>query len=300
MGQQKFAAVFQKLSISHPVFLGSGATSQVYAIGNGRVIRLMGQDARAYSERLARFYAELTGYDFPYALPHIEEIGAVETTSYIIERHLPGFDMSTVFPKLDAEQRRAALRSFLAGLAPIWEVALPEAAFGELLGWKDGIVSETWPDFLRQRTLVNLPESLPYLRQDVPDIERLVADFLERVAQLPNPEKRLVHGDYFFGNVMCDEVGALTAVFDFSPLTLVGDPWFDIAGALSFLRVYDFVTEADIAFAEQEINGRYGSNPERMALYTTYNCLYFANSKEWDPPTYRWCLYHLERYPFLT
>lgn len=292
-------AVFQHLSLSELVFLGSGATSQVYAIGEGRVIRIMAGDSLGYSQQLVDFYQQLNQHPFPYTMPQIEAIGAVAGSGYIIERHLPGFDMSTIFPKLDERQRQAALCSFLAGLVPINEIALPDKPFGELLGWEKNVTAAQWGDYLGQRTVLNLVESLPFLHEDLPQVDRLVADFLQRVAQLPDPEKRLVHGDYFFGNVMCDELGELTAVFDFSPLTLVGDPWFDIAGALSFLRVYDFVTEANIAFAEQEIRSQYGVNEERMWLYTIYNCLYFANGKEWDPNTYRWCLYHLERYPFL-
>jgi len=213
---------------------------------------------------------------------------------------LPGYDMSTIFPLLNQKERQNALCSFLDGLPPIHQVMLPDEPYGELLGWHENIQHEHWAGFLRERTAINLKESLPVLHEDLPKVEQLIADFYQRVAQLPDPQKHLVHGDYFLANVMCNQAGELTAVFDFSPLTIVGDPWFDVACALTFLRVFDFVTEDDIAFAEQEINNRYGdAGQEKIVLYTTYNCLYFASGKEWDPNTYQWCLYHLERYPFL-
>lgn len=297
---EKHDAIFQRLAVTNAQFLGKGATSEVYGIGDGKVVRILGEENLAYIEALVVFYQRLNQHQFPFAVPQIETYGTVDGAGYIVERHLPGYDMSTVFPRLDTQQRQKAICSFLDGLPPMHEILLPEKWYGELLGWRKNISHVGWGGFLRARTMVNLEGSLPFLQEDLPQVDRLIADFLQRVDNLPNPTKHLVHGDYFFGNVMCDEEGKLTAVFDFSPLTLVGDPWFDIAGALTFMRVYDFVTEADIAFAEQEINGRYGTaGQERMALYTTYNSLYFANGKHWDPNTYRWCLYHLERYPFL-
>ena len=293
-------AVFQQLSITNAQFLGKGATSQVYDIGDGQVLRILGEGSIKYIKSLVTFYEQLNRASFPFAVPRIEEYGTVTGVGYIIERHLPGYDMSTIFPQLDQKQRKTAFCSFLDGLPPIHAVMLPDEPYGELLGWHENIRHKHWSGFLRDRTFINLKESLPFLNEDLPKIDHLIADFVQRVAQLPDPQKHLVHGDYFLANVMCNQVGQLTAVFDFSPLTLIGDPWFDVAGALTFLRVFDFITEGDIAFAEQEINNRYGdAGQEEMALYTAYNCLYFANSKEWDPNTYRWCLYHLERYPFL-
>lgn len=292
--------ILQSLQAENPVFLGSGATSHVYDIGRGRVARIFAHNNLDYLHDSAAFYAELHRYDFPFALPDIEQMALLDDCSYIVEKRLPGRDMSLVFPTLDEPQRQHALRSFLAVLPHLHQVTLPERPFGERLGWRQSITAVSWPQFLQQRTELNLRESLPLLREDLPHIDQLVADFLRRVEGLTAVPKRLVHGDYFFGNVMCDERGEITAVFDFSPLTLNGDPLMDLAGALDFLTVYNFVTEADQHFLRQLIVAEYGANVlEQIALYTTYFSLYFANGKEWQPEVYDWCLRQLRRYPFL-
>ena len=292
--------ILQTLGADSSTFLGSGATSRVYDIGRGQVVRIFDHTNMAYLQDSADFYTELHRHAFPFALPDIEQMAHLDDCSYIVEKRLPGQDMSLVFPTLDATQRQHALRSFLEVLPHLHRVMLPERPFGELLGWRQSITAVSWPQFLQQRTETNLRESLPFLREDMPNIDQLVADFLRRLETLTAVPKRLVHGDYCFANVMCDERGKITAVFDFSPLTLNGDPIMDLAGALDFLTVYDFVTDADQQFLRQLIAAEYGSEAlEQIALYTTYYSLYFANGKDWQPEVYDWCLRQLRRYPFL-
>ena len=103
-----------------------------------------------------------------------------------------------------------------------------------------------------------------------------------------------MHGDYFLGNALCDERGILTAVVDFSPLTLVGDPLMDLAGAYYFCRIYDFVTEADYRFLRGQIDRRYGPHCwQHVDLYYTFYSLRFSDCKGPDNHTYRWCLRRL-------
>lgn len=288
------------LRAEKPVFLGSGATSHVYDIGQGKVVRIFAHTHLGYLDDSTSFYAQLRQYDFPFALPDIEQTALLDDCCYIVEKRLPGRDMSLVFPTLNQQQRQNALRSFLSMLPHLHQVELPQRPFGELLGWQQNITAVSWPQFLQQRTEINLRESLPFLRADLPGVDRLIADFLRRVEGLTAVSKHLVHGDYFFGNVMGNEQGEITAVFDFSPLTLNGDPIMDLAGALDFLTVYPFVTEADQQFLRQLIITEYGKEVlEQIALYTTYFSLYFADSKEWQPDVYAWCLQQLRRYPFL-
>lgn len=292
--------ILQAVGAETATFLGSGATTRTYDIGRGRVVRIFDHTNMPFLEAHVAFYTDLHRYRFPFALPDIEQVVRLDDCSYIVEKRLPGRDMSLVFPTLDKQQRQVALRSFLAVLPHLRQVTLPNLPYGELLGWQGDITAVSWPQFLQTRTERNLVESLPLLREDMPQIDRLVADFWHRVETLPPAPKRLVHGDYFFGNVMCDERGEITAVFDFSPLTVNGDPVMDLSGALDFLNVYDFVTNADRQFMQQLIVAEYGEVVlAQIALYTTYYGLYFANAKTWQPEVYRWCLYHLRRYPFL-
>jgi len=94
--------------------------------------------------------------------------------------------------------------------------------------------------------------------------------------------------------VLCDGQGALTAVVDFSPLTLIGDPLIDLAGAYYFCRIYDFVSAADYRVLRRLIEQRFGEDCwQRIDLYYTFHSLRFSDCKLPDNHTYNWCLRRL-------
>lgn len=99
-----------------------------------------------------------------------------------------------------------------------------------------------------------------------------------------------MHGDFFLGNVLCDEKGILTAVVDCNTLTLIGDPLIDLAGAFYFCRIFDFVDRADNRVLRRLIDRRYG--PEcwrRIDLYYTFHSLRFSDCNISDNMTYHRC-----------
>lgn len=105
-----------------------------------------------------------------------------------------------------------------------------------------------------------------------------------------------MHDDYFPGNVLVDERGDVTAVIDFNPLTVAGDPRLDLISALIFLEVDDGYEPADTPFARRLLEERHG--PPLLALediYRTYYSLFFSHTKDTDPLLYRWCVANLTR-----
>ncbi len=228
-------------------------------------------------------------------MPQIHVHGAVKGICYHIERRLPGQDLSRLFPSLSAAQRQKSLTSLLEALPPLHAVHLPRFPYGELLCGPKGITAATWPDFLLERVSATLAHSHPDLQKDLQDSERIVDACLAQFDSLPDlPPRSLVHGDFFLGNVLCDEKGALTAVVDFSPLTLIGDPLVDLAGAFYFCRIYDFVTGTDYRFLRRLIDRRYGPQCWRLIdLYYTFYSLRFSDCKRSDNSTYHWCLRRL-------
>jgi len=294
--REKLAEVLRLLKIDDASLLGRGMTSSIYDIGGGRVLKIHnGRQKQGYLPQLQRFTEQLQRYSFPFAVPLIYEHGFVGDVHFHVERRLPGLDFAEVFPRLTAFERRSAIESFLDGLPPLHAVHLQHLPFGEPLNEEDEITSDTWANYLRTRIEATLKHSYADLQGDLADVDRIVEGFYRELCDLPlRPQKCLVHGDYFPGNVLCDERGILTAVVDFSPLTLIGDPLMDLAGAYYFWRIYDFVTEADYECLRGQIDARYGPHCwKRINLYYTFYSLRFSDCKISDNHTYRWSLRRL-------
>ncbi len=294
--RERLAEVLRHLKLDSATLLGRGMTSSLYDIGGGRVLKIhKGPQAHGYLLRLQRFSEQLQGFSFPFAVPLIYEYGAAGETHYHVERRLPGRDFAEVFPRLTSAERRSAIASFLDGLPPLHAVHMPNQPYGEPLNVQEEITSETWPGYLQARIEATLALSYADLQGDLANVDRAVEEFYRELSSLPpRPPKYLVHGDYFPGNVLCDERGFLTAVVDFSPLTLIGDPLVDLAGAYYFCRIYDFVTESDYEFLRSRITERYGTYCwQRIDLYYTFYSFRFSDCKITDNHTYRWCLHRL-------
>jgi len=296
-GHQKLARVLRHLKVESAQLVGRGMTSSLYDIGGGRVLKIHNQQQEpGYLSLLKRFSEQLQRFSFPFAVPLIYEYGAVGEIHYHVEKRLPGQDFAELLPRLTPGERRSAFASFLDGLPPLHAVHMPNLPFGEPLNPQEAISAETWPGFLQARIEATLTRSYTDLHEDLADVDRIVDGFFRELGTLPpRPQKCLVHGDYFPGNVLCDERGILTAVVDFSPLTMIGDTLTDLAGAYYFCLIYDFVTESDYEFLRRRITEKYGAHSwQRIDLYYTFYCFRFSDCKIPDNHTYRWCLSRLQ------
>lgn len=294
--RQRLATALAHLGLKSAAALGAGMTAALYAIDDDRVLKIYyGPQEDAYLQLLQSFCERLQGHSLPFAVPQIYQHGSVEGVYFQIERRLPGRDLAHVFPRLGPGARQNALSSFVEALKPLNAIERPEEPFGEQLGASARVTAETWPRFLQKRIEETLAHSHPDLQEDLPGVDRVVEDFMRRLDTLDSePPKRLVHGDFFFGNVLCDRRGTLTAVVDFSPLTVIGDPLMDVSAAYYFCGIYDFVNEEEFRYLRQKIDQLYGPESwERIDLYYTFYSFRFSDCKVSDNPTYRWCLRRL-------
>lgn len=294
--RERLEEVLGHLKLKSASFVGRGMTSSLYDVGGRRVLKVHnGPQAQGYLPRLKLFSEQLQRFSFPFAVPLIYEYGEVGGIHFHVEKRLAGQDFAGLYPRLTSIQRRRAIASYLDGLPPLHAVQMSQLPYGEPLNPHEEITSPTWPGFLRARIEATLAHSYTDLREELPEVDRIVDTFFEDVSALPpRPQKCLVHGDYFPGNVLSDEQGVLTAVVDFSPLTVIGDPLMDLAGAYYFCRVFDFVTEADFEFLQSQITQRYGRRSwQRIDLYYTFYALRFSDCKIPDNHTYQWCLNRL-------
>ena len=107
-------------------------------------------------------------------------------------------------------------------------------------------------------------------------------------------EPKLTHGDYFPGNVMVNESGEVTAVIDFSSMTVAGDPKLDLACALFFIELDAGYQPGDSPLLVRLLDERRDAPPaEVIALYRTFYSFYFSGTKAHNLPLYEWCVPNL-------
>jgi putative membrane protein len=283
-------AILRRFGVGDGDLLGAGGESWVYALDETRVLRVSkGGDLRRYLARLKRFYRTLPLRSF--ALPTVLEIGAELGTSYAVEARLPGVALSEVLPGLAGAEREQALERYLDTAEELGDVMFPAEPYGQLLA-DDPTTAPSWQAYLS--LVVERAVRENGLEDDVPHLATVVTDTLAGFAALPDPPRALVHGDYFPGNVLVSGDLTVAAVIDFSPHTVVGDPFLDVAGALIFLEVVDGYRAEDSAILHALIRRRYGPDIDAiLRLYRRYYAFYFSNAKD-ERTLSRWCVDSLQ------
>lgn len=288
--------MFGEFHITPADLLGKGGESEVYALDGGRVLRIYRPGASvAYLERRHAFYALLLQQRPPFELPEVLASGVAEGRYYTVERRMTGRAFAAALPALSGAARERALASYLLVAEQVGSLRFPERPFGELLSPAEPLQRESWPQFIRDRVQQTLAVSRPDLEQDVPRLEAVLAHVEAEIGALEGfGEKRLVHGDYFPGNVYIDDDQQVCGVGDFGYTTVVGDRRMDLAGAVAFMEVVDGYRPDDTPLLMRLLTERHGPGITRWAgLYRLYYSLYFSPCKLDDPRTYAWCVGNL-------
>ncbi|GHO44602.1 phosphotransferase family protein [Ktedonospora formicarum] len=292
--------LFRALNVQEPVLLGEGSESQTYYYTDGKVIRVcksVNDGTMQYLEALRATYLLLSSEHLPFALPQIESIEQYEGLVYLIEKRLAGRPIADIYGQFDASQRLTLLRNYLDALSAFARVKLPTLRYGPVLPGDDAMYDD-WQDFIREIAPRKLAHSRADLQVDGIDVSDVLARFNQDLNTLPRqPERCFVHGDYFFGNVLANERQEISAVLDVSPWSAVGDHMMDIAGAIMFLDLYNFVTLRERQHFTRLAVQRYGESVlTSVHVYRVYYSLLLSDCKLLDPIAYRWSLANLRRY----
>lgn len=285
--------MFGRFGVTDADLLGRGGESEVFALDAARVLRVYKPGTRHdYLDRRRAFYAMLSRRRLPFELPTVLEIGTTGKRLYSVERRMPGRVFSDVLPTLRGADRERVLASYLRAAEQIGTVELPDQPFGEILAAGEPLQRDSWSEYLWDRLQQSYRLSRSDLLRDVPEIEGILAHVRSELRDLERfRERRLVHGDYFPGNVYVSESFEVSGVGDFGYSTVVGDPRMDLAGAVIFLEVVDGYRREDTAYLRRLLEEQRGCDPTRwVALYRLYYSTYFSTCRLDDPPTYAWCV----------
>ncbi len=286
--------------VSPDARLSSGMEAEVYAYGTDTVLKLYpGTTSRADLLTLQDFYASLDRQLVPYALPHIYQVAQENHFLVTIEQRLSGTPMSAVLPTLTVDQLDVAMQRYLTAALALSQIQAPPAFGRYKLFDPDGISQRSngdWHRFLTRYLTHKLAQVTHHLNRDVPKFAAKLEQLRAILDQPYRGDYRLIHGDFFPGNLLVDSEHRITGLLDFGLFTMYGETLFDLATGWVFFDMYDELeVEARDRYLAMLLD-RLGENV-RGKLYR-YVLIYSILSANTYSPSctdghYRWCVANL-------
>jgi hypothetical protein len=235
--------ILQKYHISPGARLNSGMEAEVYACGPDAVLKLYARTTCLADLQILRdFYDSLDRQLVPYALPRIHTIAQEGPFLVTVEQRLAGRRLSVLLPTLPPGQLEAIMQRYLTAALAVSRIQAPPAWDRYKLFDPDHVsyrVDGDWHQFLARYLTHKLAEVGPCLGRDVPHFAAHVRRLYALLDQPYRGGYRLVHGDFFPGNLLVDDAYHVTALLDFGLLTMYGDYLFDLATGWVFFDMYD-------------------------------------------------------------
>ncbi len=228
--------------------IGEGGEAEVFALDADRVLRRWRRDHPSIEARIGFTQEVAAGAaDLPFAVPeildhHVDEQGR----PCFVERRLPGRSMTEALGEVTGARRTSLLTSYLETAVSLREIAFDRPWFGEVIA-DAPLRSETWRGYLEAALDRQVAAADTGAYPDI-DVEDVASSLRAEIADVTEPRPSLLHFDYFPGNVLCDDT-RVTAVIDWSVLSIVGDPDLDVALAIAYFAVTPTATADDVSFS---------------------------------------------------
>lgn len=288
-------AVLTHFHLSEADFLGSGSESRVYQLDHEHILRVHSPMTSSEGlQRLHRFYRQIKREGVPFDLPSVIETGQQAGFYYTIEPRLIGSDLTTYLNQVDTKARDQAIEHYIQTAVYIQNISYPADFFGEILV-STPIRAADWPAYLKKSARKGIQTDAIDVETYVPHVERVFATWVDQLRSMEVPKPTLVHGDYFPGNVLVDPQGQVTAVIDFSGMTVLGDWRLDVVCALLFLELTPGYQPADTAVGKPVVDEILGFDcTQLLTIYRLYYSFYFLFATN-DPPLHRWCVANINQ-----
>lgn len=287
--------ILKKLGISKNDFLGKGVESFVYAYGDNDVVRILMVGDLHYLKSLQNFQKLISTYGLSVKTPLVKEMKELNGTTYAIERRMEGLNLTRIFDTYDSVQKEKVMKNYFDLIDELRGVDVNGFEFGQLIDAKDKISDNSWQEFLLKKVKQKTDLVRGQLEKDVPDFEGKLRTFSMFIhTKLEGVKKNLVHGDYFYDNVMANNEAKITGILDFSGWTsVVGDFRLDVCGAIIFLEHSERFIPYQKLLTEIAKH-KYGLDIEWFIdFYRVYYSLFLSDSFLYLKPLYDWCVANL-------
>lgn len=285
----------ENLGIKEADLLGKGVESVVYKYRKDKVVRILKDTNIGYLDSLKKLQESINNSGLSVKTPQIINIGVYKETVYSIEKRFEGENLSKIIDSFTDQQKGLAVLNYFNVLPEFSKVKVNNYKFGQLLNTKDKISEDEWSEFLNKKVRQKTDLVKNQLIKDVANFEKKLGVF-EKIAstKLTNIDKNLVHGDYFYDNVMVNNKQEITGVLDFSGwTTVVGDFRLDVAGSIIFLEHSEKFIKYQKELTEIA-KERSGEDIEWFIdFYRIYYCLFLSDSYLYLKPLYKWCVKNL-------
>jgi len=202
----------------------------------------VGTTSRTDLLTLQDFYNGLDRQRVPYALPRIYSVAEEADVLLTIEQRLAGTQLSTLLPTLPPGRLEVIMQRYLDAALALARLQ-PPPSFDRYKLFDPNHMSlraaGDWHQFLVRYLTHKLAQVSPYLIHDVPQFAGKIEQPRMVLDQPYRGDYRLIHGDYFPGNLLVDADTQITALLDFGLLTMYGDVLFDLATGWVFFDMYD-------------------------------------------------------------
>ena len=292
--------ILQKYGLSLHNLIRKGMEAEVYALGSDVILKLyMGTTNLTYLVTLQNFYASINPWTLSYSLPYIQAVAVEGDICISIERRLPGMPMSEILPTLTKRQMDRMMQAYLTAALELATIQIPSDFDRYKLFDVEGMSQRTngdWHQFLTRYLAQKLTQVTRYLDNDVTNFAMKVQRLNTVLAQPYTGSYRLVHGDFFPGNILIDEMYHITALLDFGLMTMYGDPLFDLATGWVFFDMYDElkanIRERYLSMTLETLGKRVRGKLYRYVLLYSILCANMYSSTCTDGH-YRWCVTNL-------
>lgn len=265
-------AVLKKFGVDTSALLGQGAHSRVFAIDSNHVIRVFAPGADwEHVVSVANFYNTLDISQVNFSVPVVHDVGSIDGLFFSIENRL-GNNLEQSLKYFSDSQIDRALGQYVKFSGEIKDLKTFNAdLFGELLH-PDPIRVSSWSEFLILRVERSLEISGESLKRDVDSFDEIYSAWQKRVIQFQEPQKDIVHGDYYPGNVIVSDDANVTELIDFSMYTVIGDWRLDPISAVIQAELGG-LEKGLVAEIKKKVQNQFQIEQEVFDFYTVYYSL---------------------------
>ncbi len=298
-GRSPLEILQNNFNISKASFLAKGMESSVFDIGNNRVAKLYKKEPHTPDfHKLSNFYHTLDTSKVTFSVPQILDVQEEDEYILVIEAKYTGRALTVAaLQTLSIQELKDFVLNYTETLCSVRRLKSDSIAEAETFTGESQFFSSDAADW-RVLVLQSLESKENVAGKAFS--EDVVAYYgkyhhLRAFFQTHTFTKaEIIHGDFFPGNLLVDNKGAIKYVLDFGTLTTKGDYLFDLATGWQFIDMYGEITKIDLKkLVYDSISNRLSSEEQNalrayILFYSLISFNMYSHSRK--DGHYLWCV----------